>query len=87
MSTKEELLGEFKVEKDRLARVEAALAIQKDRVSAKAKEIFEAHGAGPHDLGDGKPDGYKIQCRGGTTYYFVAVVPKGKKPETAESHA
>ena len=87
MSTKEEMLGEFKVEKDRLARVEAALAIQKDRVSAKAKEIFEAHGAGPHDLGDGKPDGYKIQCRGGTTYYFVAVVPKGKKAETAESHA
>lgn len=87
MASKEELITKYKFEKDRLARVEQALGIQKDRVSAVAKEIFEAHGAGPHDLGDGKPDGYKIQCRGGTTYYFVAVAPKGKKPEAAESHA
>ena len=85
--SKEELLSKYKFEKDRLARVEAALAIQKDRVSAMAKEVFEAHGPGPHDLGDGKPDGYKIQCRGGTTYYFVAVAAKGKKEPAAESHA
>jgi len=83
MASKEELLGKYKFEKDRLARVEQALDIQKVRVSSVAKEVFEAYGAGPHDLGDGKPDGYKIQCRGGTTYYFVAVAPKGKKPEAA----
>ncbi len=88
MASKEELLTKYKMEKDRLARVEQVLTIQKDRVSAVAKEVFEAHGAGPHDLGDGKPDGYKIQCRGGTTYYFVAVVAKGKKgSDSAESHA
>jgi hypothetical protein len=87
MASKEEMITEYKFEKERLARVEAALAIQKDRVSTKAKEVFDAYGAGPHDLRDGKPDGYKIQCRGGTTYYFVAVAPKGKKGEAAENHA
>jgi len=86
MASKEELITKYRVEKDRLARVEAALTIQKDRVSSVAKEVFEAHGAGPHDLGDGKADGYKIQCRGGTTYYFVAVVPKGKKADSGEAH-
>lgn len=85
--SKEELLTRYKEEKSRLVRVEAALEIQKGRISELAKTIFEAHGAGPHDLGDGKADGYKIQCRGGTTYYFVAVAPKGKKAEAAESHA
>jgi hypothetical protein len=84
---KEELLTRYKEEKSRLVRVEQALEIQKARISDLAKTIFEAHGAGPHDLGDGKADGYKIQCRGGSTYYFVAVVPKGKKAEAAESHA
>lgn len=77
MASKEELLSKYKEEKARLAKVEQALEIQKGRISDLAKSIFEVHGAGPHDLGDGKADGYKIQCRGGNIFYFVAV--KGKK--------
>jgi hypothetical protein len=78
MATKEEMLEQYKEEKAKLARVERAMAIQKERVQALAKTVCEEHGKGPYDLGDGKPEGYQIQCRG-DTYYFVAIVPKGKK--------
>jgi hypothetical protein len=82
MATKDELVEQYKDEKAKLARVERAMAIQKERVQALAKVICEEYGKGPYDLGDGKPEGYQIQCRGGDTYYFVAIVPKGKKAST-----
>jgi hypothetical protein len=84
MASKEELIAKYKEEKSRLGRVEQALVIQKERVSNLAKTIFEAHGKGPHDLGDGREGGYLIVCRGGSNYYFSPVTKKGAK-EGAEA--
>lgn len=86
MASKEELVAKYKEEKSRLARVEQALTIQKERVSNLAKEIFEAHGKGPHDLGDSREGGYLIVCRGGSNYYF-SPVQKGKGSKEAEASA
>lgn len=50
---KSELIASYKFEKDRLAKVEKALEIQKRKLSGLVKTMLEDHGKGPHDLGDG----------------------------------
>lgn len=84
MSSVAEVLSEYKAEKDRLAKVEKALEIQKGKVSSLAKKLMEAGGKGPHDLGDGKEAGYIVCSRGdgeGATFYLMPA--KAKKAATA----
>jgi len=72
---KSELVASYKFEKDRLAKVEKALEIQKKRISSLCKDLFEQHGKGPHDLGDGNAEGY-IVIQKGETYYLKAAMAK-----------
>lgn len=71
---KSELIASYKLEKDRLAKVEKALDIQKKRVSGLCKSVLEQYGKGPHDLGDGNE--YIIIQKGDSCYFSPA---RGKK--------
>ena len=68
-----ELIASYKSEKDRLAKVEKALEIQKKRVSGLCKSVLEQHGKGPHDLGDGE---YIIIQKGESCYFSPARAKK-----------
>jgi len=70
---KSELIASYKSEKDRLAKVEKALEIQKKRVSGLCKSVLEQHGKGPHDLGDGE---YIIIQKGESCYFSPARAKK-----------
>lgn len=73
---KAELIASYKYEKDRQAKVEKALEIQKRKLSGICKDLLEQHGKGPHDLGDGNANGYNIIQKGDTYYLSQA---RGKK--------
>lgn len=66
---KSELIASYKYEKERLAKVEKALEIQKRKISGLVKSVLEEHGKGPHDLGDG---GEYIIIQKGDLCYFSA---------------
>jgi hypothetical protein len=74
---KSELITSYRFEKDRQAKVEKALEIQKKKLSGICKDLFDQHGKGPHDLGDGNAEGY-IVVQNGDKYYLKAV--PAKKP-------
>jgi hypothetical protein len=82
--SKTELIDKYKAEKVRLGLVEKALEIQKGRLNLICKELFEGHGKGPHDIGDGHPEGYMVMQRG-ETFYLQAAKKKGAKETTAEA--
>jgi hypothetical protein len=71
---KSELIASYKFEKERLAKVEKALEIQKKKISGLCKSMLEEHGKGPHDFGDG---GEYIIIQKGDSCYFSAA--RGKK--------
>ena len=72
---KSELITSYRFEKDRLAKVEKALEIQKKKISGICKDLFYQHGKGPHDLGDGYAEGY-IVVQNSDKYYLKAVPAK-----------
>ena len=72
---KSELISSYRFEKDRLAKVEKALEIQKKKLSGICKDLFDQHGKGPHDLGDGNADGY-IVVQMSDKFYLKAVPAK-----------
>jgi hypothetical protein len=65
---KPELITSYKYEKERLAKVEKALEIQKKKLAGICKELLEQHGKGPHDIGDGNTDGYIVIQKGESCY-------------------
>jgi hypothetical protein len=65
---KPELIASYKYEKDRLAKVEKALEIQKKKLAGICRELLEQHGKGPHDIGDGNTEGYIVIQKGETCY-------------------
>jgi hypothetical protein len=75
--SKSELIASYKYEKDRLAKVEKALEIQKRKISGLVKSVLEEHGKGPHDLGDGVE--HIIIQKGDSCYFSIA---RGKKAAT-----
>jgi hypothetical protein len=64
---KSELIANYKYEKERLAKVEQALEIQKRKISGIVKSVLQEHGNGPHDLGDGRE--YIIIQKGDSCYF------------------
>lgn len=71
---KSELVASYKFEKDRLAKVEKALEIQKRKLNGLCRTMLEEHGKGPHDLGDGVE--YIIIQKGDTCYFSPARAKK-----------
>jgi len=71
---KSELVASYNFEKDRLAKVEKALEIQKRKLSGICREMLEQHGKGPHDLGGGNE--YIIIQKGESCYFSPARAKK-----------
>lgn len=71
---KSELVASYKFEKDRLAKVEKALEIQKRKLSGLVKDMLEQHGKGPHDFGEGTE--YNIIQKGDLCYFSPAKAKK-----------
>jgi hypothetical protein len=77
--SKSELIASYKNEKERLAKVEKALEIQKKKICGICKDMLEQYGKGPHDLGDGNAEGSIVVQKGDTFYMKAAMVKKGGK--------
>lgn len=73
-------------EKRLLAKLEQALVIQRKKVQDLAKQILDAHGKGPHDIGDGRPGGYVVASRG-EIHFLTPAVKEGAGAKKKEGEA
>lgn len=81
---KDALIASYQEQKKTLTKVEKALEITKTKMSSVVKQIFEAHGKGPHVI-----DGREVSIvQKGETYFFLPKRgPKGAKDEATETPA
>jgi len=73
------LLTQYGKEKARLDKVQEALELQTKKVAGIIKELHDACGKGPYDLGDGHAEGSTIRAKGETFYFVKERAAGGKK--------